>query len=222
MINWIYLTYFVVFILLVILVPPLIKRVYYQRLMQDIERRDFTKFNKHLDSMLAKLSFSAFEREAIRLNMLEATEQKDRVDKQIQFMEHMRLRRKQRAQLGEQGFYVYLAQGKIKKAQHMMDLVKEYGTPQQLEPLEIQYSILFKKEAKYIDKCKERLKSFTDSEGNAIKGMETSAGIFQYLIALQYSYDHDLQNTRKWAKLAKQNTKGTPYEEDVRKLLHAN
>lgn len=133
--------------------------------MNDIDTQNYAKFQTHLDSLLAKVSFSAFEREAIRLTMIEARQDKAKIDDQIQFMENMRLNRRQKAQLGEQGFYIYLAQGKIKKAARMMDLVKTYGTPQQLHPLEIQYSILLKKEAKYIDELKERLKKLEDSSG---------------------------------------------------------
>ncbi|WP_288340036.1 hypothetical protein [uncultured Allobaculum sp.] len=217
--GWIYLLYFAVFIALVVLIPPLVKRYYYQKLMNDIDTQNYAKFQTHLDSLLAKVSFSAFEREAIRLTMIEARQDKAKIDDQIQFMENMRLNRRQKARLGEQGFYIYLAQGKIKKAARMMDLVKTYGTPQQLHPLEIQYSILLKKEAKYIDELKERLKKLEDSSGNIPENLKVNAGTFQYLIALQYSYNKDRPNTEKWAKLALENLKGTPNEEEILKLL---
>ena len=70
--GWLYLMYAVVFILLVVLVPPLVKRVYYSKLMKDLEEGNFILYEKHLDSFIAKVTFSAFERESMRLSMYEA------------------------------------------------------------------------------------------------------------------------------------------------------
>lgn len=220
-IQWIYLLYIAVFILLVLLVPQLVKRYYYQRLMNDLHAGNFKMYVKHLDSLLAKVNFSAFERESMRLSMYEMQEDMKKADQQLQFMEHMRLSRKQKARLGEQGFYIYLAQGKIKKAAHMLDLVREYGTGPQAENLEIQYSILLKKEARYIDALKERHAKLKDANGAIQKGLEGNAGTYEYLIGLQYSYKKDHPNTKLWLSQALGHLKGTPYEEQIEAILAA-
>lgn len=216
---WMYLLYALVFFALVLLVPPLIKRFYYQRMMKDLDEKNFKAFNKHLDSFLAKVNFSAFERESMRLSEYEMKGEAGKADEQIQFMEHMRLSRKQRAQLGERGFYVYLNQGKIKKARHMIELTEEYGSPAQSENLKIQYSILLKKESKYIDAIKERLSKVTEENGQPKPGMQANAGMFEYLLGLQYSYDKDFKTSREWFKKALENLKGTPYEQEIRQHL---
>lgn len=219
--GWLYLMYAVVFILLVVLVPPLVKRVYYSKLMKDLEEGNFILYEKHLDSFIAKVTFSAFERESMRLSMYEALKDMKKGDELIQFMTHMRLNRKQRAQLGERGFYFYLAQGKIKKAEHMMDLVKEFGTPAQYEPLVIQHSILLKKEAKYIDELKVRYEKLKDAQGNIPAQAENTAGTFEYLIGLQYSYKKDQKNKKEWLEKASIHLKGTPFESEILEMLHA-
>lgn len=214
-----YLMYAVVFLLLVLLVPPLIKRFYYSRLMKDLEDGNLTLYEKHLDSFIAKVTFSAFERESMRLSLYEAQKDMKKGDELIQFMTHMRLNRKQRAQLGERGFYFYLAQGKIKKAEHMIDLVKEFGTSAQLEPLVIQHSILLKKESKYIDEVKSRYEKLKDANGNIPQDNLSTAGTFEYLIGLQYSYKNDKENTKEWLGKALIHLKDTPFESEISDLL---
>ena len=219
--GWIYLLYFAVFIALVVLIPPLVKRYYYQKLMNDIDTQNYAKFQTHLDSLLAKVSFSAFEREAIRLTMIEARQDKAKIDDQIQFMENMRLNKKQKAQLGERGFYVYLESGKIKKARHMMEMVEQYGSEIQAKNLQIQYSILLKKESKYIKELQERHARLKDAKGEIPANVQNQAGTFEYLIGLQYSYLKDKDNTRKWLEPALEHLKNTPYEGEIVELLKA-
>ncbi len=219
--GWMYLLYVVVFILLVVLVPPLIKRYYYQRLMQDLEAHNFTLFTRHLDSFLAKVTFSAFERESMRLSMYEMRNEMKKADEQVQFMENMRLNKKQKAQLGERGFYVYLESGKIKKARHMMEMVEQYGSEIQAKNLQIQYSILLKKESKYIKELQERHARLKDAKGEIPANVQNQAGTFEYLIGLQYSYLKDKDNTRKWLEPALEHLKNTPYEGEIVELLKA-
>ena len=219
--GWMYLLYVVVFILLVVLVPPLIKRYYYQRLMQDLEAHNFTLFTRHLDSFLAKVTFSAFERETNRLSMYEKRKEMKKADEQVQFMENMRLNKNQKAQLGERGFYVYLESGKIKKARHMMEMVEQYGSEIQAKNLQIQYSILLKKESKYIKELQERHARLKDAKGEIPANVQNQAGTFEYLIGLQYSYLKDKDNTRKWLEPALEHLKNTPYEGEIVELLKA-
>lgn len=219
--SWMYLLYVVVFILLVVLVPPLVKRFYYQRLMQDLEAHNFTLFTRHLDSFLAKVTFSAFERESMRLSMYEMRNEMKKADEQVQFMENMRLSKKQKAQLGERGFYVYLESGKIKKARHMMEMAEQYGSEIQAKNLQIQYSILLKKESKYIKELQERHARLKDDKGSIPANVSNQAGTFEYLIGLQYSYLKDKENTRKWLEPALEHLKNTPYEGEIVELLKA-
>lgn len=216
--NWMYLLYFSVFIALVVLVPPLVKRVYYQRMMNDLDKGNVTAFKKHLDSLISKVTFTAFERESMRLSLCMAMGDKKQVEDQLAFMENMKLSKKQKAQLGEQGFYIYLDFGKIKKAKRILDMVETYGTPQQFHNLEIQYSILLKKESKYIKELTER-HSRLEEQGPLGDGVNIPAGMLEYLIALQYSYNKDYADMKKWLKPAIAHLKGTAEEATCQAML---
>lgn len=219
---WTYLLCAVVFFAVILLVPPMIKKWYYKSIMEDLEKGDISQYEKKIDSFLAKITFSAFERECMRLTLYQVTGQNTKADEQVQFIRHMRLSKKQKCQLGERAFYVYLEQGKIKKARAMLEMVKEFGTEPQAMNLEIQYSVLLKKESKYIDELKRRHDALKGSAAEIPASLLGHAGTYEYLIGLQYSYLKDAKNTRKWMEMALKNLKGTPYEEDILKILEAN
>ena len=72
----------------------------------------------------------------------------------------MRVKAKYKIALGNRGFYYYLEQGRAKKARDMIDFVKANGGENVCRDLEMQYSILLKKESKYIDEVKTEIRSF--------------------------------------------------------------
>lgn len=215
--NFVY--YALLLIVIFVFVPPVVRRITYRRCMSGLERQDFDSFVKNIDSFMAKMSFSAFDRESLRLSKYEAMSNLKKADEQVQFMESMRLSKKQKATLGERGFYVYLSSGKIKKARRMLELVEQFGTPQQAEPLQMSYSILLKKESKYISTCKERYEKIWDGKSAMDAATAMRAGTMEYLLGLQYSYNKDSENTKHWMGLARNHLAGTPYEEDIDRVL---
>lgn len=214
-----FIVYAIILVVIFVVLPPIIRKQTYKKCMEDLDRQDFEKFEKDIDSLPAKMSFSAFSRECLRLSEYETMSNLKKADEQVQFMENMRLNKKQKAILGERGFYVYLSSGKIKKARKMLEMAKEFGTPQQVEPLELSYSILLKKESKYISTCKERYSKLWDGKSPIDGTAAMRAGTMEYFLGLQYSYDKDVKNTKHYMNLAKQHLAGTPYIEDIDRVL---
>lgn len=214
-----FIIYAIILVIIFIVFPPIIRKQTYKKCMEDLENHDFEKFEKDIDSLASKMSFSAFSRECLRLSEYEAMGNLKKADEQVQFMENMRLNKKQKAILGERGFYVYLSSGKIKKARRMLEMVKEFGTPQQVEPLELSYSILLKKESKHINTCKERYSKLWDGKSPMDSATAMRAGTMEYFLGLQYSYDKDVKNTKHYMNLAKEHLAGTPYIEDINRVL---
>lgn len=214
-----FIIYAIILVIIFIVFPPIIRKQTYKKCMEDLENQDFEKFEKDIDSLASKMSFSAFSRECLRLSEYEAMGNLKKADEQVQFMENMRLNKKQKAILGERGFYVYLSSGKIKKARRMLEMVKEFGTPQQVEPLELSYSILLKKESKHLNTCKERYSKLWDGKSPMDSATAMRAGTMEYFLGLQYSYDKDVKNTKHYMNLAKEHLAGTPYIEDINRVL---
>ena len=206
-------------IALLIIIPIVMKRISWKKLIKLSESNNYEGYYKELDSMKCKLSFSAFDRENMRLSGFIAEEKTAKVEEQIHFMEHMRLRKKQRAALGIRGFYYYLEKGRVKKARDMMDLVKANGSENSYNDLEIQYSILLKKESKHIKDIQAKIDAIWDGKSEIPADKQMIIGTFEYLIGLQYSYENDYKNMMKHFEPAMKLCKGTPYESDMLEII---
>lgn len=202
-----------------IIIPIIMKKVSWNKLLKMSESNNFTGYYKELDSLKCKLSFSAFDRENMRLSGYITEGKNAQVEEQFRFMEHMRLKRKQRAALGARGFYYYLEKGRVKKARDMMELVKANGSEQSYKDLEIQYSILLKKESKHIQDVQDKIDAIWDGKSEIPADKQMMVGTFEYLIGLQYSYENDYKNMMKHFEPAMKLCKGTPYEADMLEII---
>lgn len=202
-----------------IIIPIIMKKVSWNKLLKMSESNNFAGYYKELDSLKCKLSFSAFDRENMRLSGYITEGKNAQVEEQFRFMEHMRLKRKQRAALGARGFYYYLEKGRVKKARDMMELVKANGSEQSYKDLEIQYSILLKKESKHIQDVQDKIDAIWDGKSEIPEDKKMMVGTFEYLIGLQYSYENDYKNMMKHFEPAMKLCKGTPYEADMLEII---
>ena len=191
-----------------IVIPWAMKKVSWKKLLKLSENNDYEGYYKELDTLVCKLSFSAFERENMRLSGLITERKNSAIEDQFRLMEHMRLRRKQRAALGERGFYYYLEKGRVKKARDMMELVKANGSEVAYKNLEIQYSILLKKESKHIKDVQEKIDAIWDGKSKIDGDKQIMVGTFEYLLGLQYSYENDISNMMKHFNVALKFCKG--------------
>ena len=100
----------------------------------------------------------------------------------------------------------------------MIDYVKANGPESSYIDLEYQYSILLKKESKYIDEIKAKIDAIWNGKDPLIDDKKMVVGTFQYLLGLQYSYKNDIENMKKYFDQALINIKGTPYEDNIKEI----
>ena len=101
----------------------------------------------------------------------------------------------------------------------MLSYGKSYVDEKSFKNMQIQFSILMKKEAKYIDDCKEILNGMWDGKSELDNNRKFPVGTIQYLIGLQYSYLKDVDHMMEYFNPALENLAGTPYEEDIRRIM---
>lgn len=101
----------------------------------------------------------------------------------------------------------------------MIDFAKANGPESSYKDLELQYSILLKKESKYIDEVKAKIDAIWNGKDHLDGDKKVVVGTFQYLIGLQYSYINDLENMKLYFEQALENVAGTPYEENIKNIL---
>ena len=188
--------------LVFIFVPIIMKKVVWKKLLSQLDNEQYDEFYKTLDSNACKFSYQAFNREYMRLSG------------------YMRISNKQKASVASRGFYYYLEKGKIKKAEGMLSYGKSYIDEKSFKNMQIQFSILMKKEAKYIEDCKEILNGMWDGKSALDNNKKFPVGTIQYLIGLQYSYLKDIDHMMEYFTPALENLAGTPYEEDIRRIMN--
>ena len=147
----------VILVIILIAIPILMRKLSWKKMINALNDVDYNRYYDIIDSFSCKMTFSAFDRENMRLSGFIAQNRKDDVENQIKMMMNMRIKPKQKVALGTRGFYYYLEQGKAKRARDMIDFAKANGPESSYKDLELQYSILLKKESKYIDEVKAKI-----------------------------------------------------------------
>lgn len=209
----------VICVLILIAIPVIMKKTSWSKLVKALDNGNYDLYYKTLDSISCKTTFSAFDRENMRLSGYIAQARKDDIEELFKMMMNMRIKSKQKVALGSRGFYYYLEQGKVKKARDMIDFVKANGPESTYKDLEIQYSILLKKESKYIEEVKEKITQIWNGKDELAGDKKMIVGTFQYLVGLQYSYIDDIDNMMVYFNQALENVAGTPYEESIKEIL---
>ena len=182
----------IVLTLVFILVPMIMKKVVWKKLLVQLSNEQYDEFYKTLDTGACKFSYQAFNREYMRLSGYLAQRNDAKIEEQFELLKNMRISNKQKASVATRGFYYYLEKGKIKKAEGMLSYGKSYIDEKTFKNMQIQFSILMKKEAKYIDDCKEILNGMWDGKSELDNNKKFPVGTIQYLIGLQYSYLKDV------------------------------
>lgn len=209
----------VILVIILIAIPILMRKLSWKKMINALNDVDYNRYYDIIDSFSCKMTFSAFDRENMRLSGFIAQNRKDDVENQIKMMMNMRIKPKQKVALGTRGFYYYLEQGKAKRARDMIDFAKANGPESSYKDLELQYSILLKKESKYIDEVKAKIDTIWNGKDHLDGDKKVVVGTFQYLIGLQYSYKNDLENMKLYFERALENVAGTPYEENIKNIL---
>ncbi len=188
----------------------LLRRRYTKKIVIAMSQEDYDGFFKVLDSSGCKLVLRPGEREMMRLSAYLTLGRAKDIEEQLQMMLHMRLKKKERAAVATRGFYYYVETKNRRKANDMIKLVEENGSPDTVKELRMIASVLLRKEAKYI---KEFQAYYEGAKAKEQRGM------FAYLLGLQYTYIDDHTNANRYLKEAQKLLKGTPYEEVINDLL---
>lgn len=209
----------VILTIIMMVTPVILKKTTWNKLLYAMNNDDFDTFFKTLDGVVCKYIYAPFNREFMRLSAYLAMGDDDKVENQIDVLLKMRMNNEQRASVVSRGFYHYLQTENVKKAKSMLDFGKDVLDPKAYLNLEIQYSVLLKKESKHIEDVKNILSEMWDgtSELNGTKKIDV--GVMQYLIGLQYSYRKDVDHMMEYFEPAMENLKSTLYEEDMKDII---
>lgn len=174
------LTLIVLAVVLITVVLPMIGRqLLVRRLARLLERKRYDAFHKAVDSPLCGLLCQPFDREYFRLNAYSLQGDAARVDAQYQKMLGMRLRSpQQEKRLVLNAFSYYLNTGNAPRTTALLPRLKEAFTEEEFRPYQMMYSVVIRKEAKYIPEMEAQLADADD----------LNRSVLHYMISLQYGY----------------------------------
>ena len=209
----------VIVTVILIFLPIWIRKQLLNKMIRALDHKDFNTLYETLDSKLCVKSYPLFNREFMRLNGYLAQEDDKKIQSQFDYLKSLNLAPKQLASVSTRGFYYYFEKRNKKKAEEMLALSKDCVDERSYKNMEIQDSILLKKEAKYIAECKKMLESMWDGSSSIKEEDKYPIGTMQYMIGLQYSYLNEYENANAYLEGALQNLKNTPYEVEISTLL---
>ena len=98
----------IVLTLVFILVPMIMKKVVWKKLLVQLNNEQYDEFYKTLDTGACKFSYQAFNREYMRLSGYLAQRNDAKIEEQFELLKNMRISNKQKASVATRGFYYYI------------------------------------------------------------------------------------------------------------------
>ena len=111
----------IVLTLVFILVPMIMKKVVWKKLLVQLNNEQYDEFYKTLDTGACKFSYQAFNREYMRLSGYLAQRNDAKIEEQFELLKNMRISNKQKASVATRGFYYYLEKSKKQRACFLME-----------------------------------------------------------------------------------------------------
>lgn len=212
----------IIALIILFLLPRIIQRVVYKKLTTYLSTQQYDQFESLLDGFWCTFSFRPFNREYMRLTAYFMQNNVKKISDQLDnIFENIKLNDQQEVAVANRAFYFYLEQKNNQKAKEMLDKCKQKdGNQNEVDTMEIMYSIIGEKKSEHIKNIQTRLTALqkeADAYTNHAKVVKI--GVFEYMIGLQYSYLHNKKESKKYLESALKHCKNTPYEAQIQALL---
>ena len=216
--------FLLIFILIAIAIAflfPIVSRKYtYKKLMNCLSVGDYKSFEYLLDGVLCTFFYRPFNIEYLRLTSYMMQNDTTKIEDQFnKIFTKLKLNTEQKASVAQRAFYFYMEQKKYKKAKEMLLICKE-AEIQEIQTMDLMFSILGEKKSEHIKDIKTQLESLKNAPNATTNNANiVRIGIYEYLLGLQYMYKDNKKESKKYLNSALQHCKGTPYEKEILALL---
>lgn len=212
----------IIALIILFLIPRIIQRVVYKKFTIYLSTQQYDQFESLLDGFWSTFSFRPFNREYMRLTAYFMQNDAKKINDQLDnLFQNIKLNDQQEAAVANRAFYFYLEQNNKQKAKEMLDRCKQKdGNQNEVDTMEIMYSIIGEKKSEHIKDIQARLAALQkESDAYTNHAKTVKIGVFEYMIGLQYSYLHNKKESKKYLESALKHCKNTPYESQIRALL---
>ena len=209
-------------LIILLVIPQVEKKIVYKKLTSNLGQGNYKQFEKILDGFWCTFSFRPFNREYMRLTSYMMQNDKEKISNQFdKLFNQIKLNNEQEAAVANRAFYFYLETENYSKAHEMLKICQEKNeTTNDIEIMQIMYSILGEKKSEHIKDIKTQLESLKNAPNATTNNANiVRIGIYEYLLGLQYMYKDNKKESKKYLNSALQHCKGTPYEKEILALL---
>lgn len=207
-------------LIILLVIPQVEKKIVYKKLTSNLGQGNYKQFEKILDGFWCTFSFRPFNREYMRLTSYMMQNDTTKIEEQFnKIFTKLKLNTEQKASVAQRAFYFYMEQKKYKKAKEMLLICKE-AEIQEIQTMDLMFSILGEKKSEHIKDIKTQLESLKNAPNATTNNANiVRIGIYEYLLGLQYMYKDNKKESKKYLNSALQHCKGTPYEKEILALL---
>lgn len=209
-------------IIVLLVLPRAIKYIVYKRLTMYVARQNFEAFNVLLDGFFCTFSYRPFQREYMRLHACFMQNDTTKIHAQLQRMfQLIKMRDLQKTAVAKRGFYFYMEQKKYLDAKKMLIICQKAEKKSgDLHNMEMMYSILAEKKSAHIKELSKRIEELKNIPAiNMNNAQLVRMGIFEYLLALQYTYQNNKELAKKYLISALTHCQNTPYVHAIEATL---
>lgn len=204
------------------IIPYIVRRKVYQKLFDCLEDQNFNDFDVIIDGFFCRTVFKRYNREFLRLNRYMIQGDTQKIDTQFEWMfKNVSMNPKEQFAAAKKGFHYYIIHKNQKKAKFMLAAMKEtFMNNNEVNRSMMLYDIMLMKKSDYIEEVKQMLNEIqSDCDYRSDESKQVRAGIFEYLLGLQYLYKGDEKNMYFYMDRAKKHCKETAFEEEIDALL---
>ncbi len=180
------------------------------KILNAIQTRKFKEAFDIIDSFSCKYFFPAFNREYMRLNAYYMMGDAKEIKNQLELILHMRINKKQKANVAIKAFYFYVDENNRVKAKEMLEDIKGLISDVMYEQMRLIYEIVLLGKTNYVDLMEEQVKTEKDA---------FNRGMYHYFLAIQYGHLDEKKKRLEHLRSAKKDMKGTPYEIKINQML---
>lgn len=201
----------IIIVLMAAAAPYAIRSVLWNRFMKYLNKEQYEQAISVLQSRAYKTFFGEYTQNWNELKVLIQMKDENRMTQKVNEMLASKLSKDQRHQVADSVYFYYLDTENKEMSRKILDQLSLCCDSDQQKYNQYLYDVLIDKNSKDLKEMLEILDKKSDQKAEN--------GILQYLVGLQYYYQNNRKQAHVYLNRAKENLKGTPYHNKIKKLM---
>ena len=198
---------------------PMFYRTYlWDKFLKQLKSNNAEQALKILNSKRFKIAFGKDAQQYNLLRFYVSQNDTDSVKALINELLGSNINKQQAYRVFSNAYFYFLSIEDKQMAAKLLSRLEDIMEDEQKEQFQMLYRVLIEKKSEDIKRVEELLGNMEKEKNTSSRQSQT--GLLQYLLGVQYYYQGNTKESKKWLNRAKTNVKGSPLEKHIKKLLH--